>query len=328
MRNVTIDIAKGFGILMVVYCHTNDNFDCTNHGVVLELTKVIKCFYLPMFFILSGVFVKKQNWHEFFIKKWHRLLIPFIVFYFLGLFMAAILQYIPGLNTSTPFHWNEVFSVFHSEGFRNGALWFIIALFDSLVLLQFILRLNSWTLRTLIVVILFLIGHTERILPFRFPLYIGTSCITLMFVYIGYICRRLNLLQYLVRSKMTIASFIIFGILTYLLRDNTYNLKSHYFIGSIPLSMIAGITGSISLLSLSSIISRNKFLSYWGEITLPALCIHSLFTQIISKLVSAYMNPELWATPLLAFIIIVICTQCGAWLLLKYCPHLVGGNRK
>lgn len=48
-RNVTFDIMKGIGIMLMVTCH----FFGWNHPV---MDKVINSFHMPMFFIIAGYF--------------------------------------------------------------------------------------------------------------------------------------------------------------------------------------------------------------------------------------------------------------------------------
>jgi fucose 4-O-acetylase-like acetyltransferase len=55
-RNQTIDVAKGIGILLVVFGHS---------WIVLhekgELSKIIFSFHMPLFFFLSGVFLNTNK---------------------------------------------------------------------------------------------------------------------------------------------------------------------------------------------------------------------------------------------------------------------------
>ncbi|MEO7862090.1 MAG: acyltransferase family protein [Nitrospirales bacterium] len=56
LRNKTVDIAKGLGILLVVFGH---------NWIVLhekgELFRVIFSFHVPLFFFLSGIFFKETT---------------------------------------------------------------------------------------------------------------------------------------------------------------------------------------------------------------------------------------------------------------------------
>lgn len=72
MRQEYIDIAKGLGILCVVYGHTF-GFD--------EFGNFVYLFHMPLFFILSGAFLgmRKGVVGEVY-NKTKRLLIPYVIF--------------------------------------------------------------------------------------------------------------------------------------------------------------------------------------------------------------------------------------------------------
>lgn len=103
MRNKTIDIAKGLGILLVVFGHS---------WIVLhekgELFRVIFSFHMPLFFFLSGVFFKEtESLRSLLRSKADSLLKPyFIVLGGVGIAQivsgkTSILLYVVGLLYST-----------------------------------------------------------------------------------------------------------------------------------------------------------------------------------------------------------------------------------
>lgn len=329
MRNKTIDISKGIGILMVVYIHTIINFGSAVSGNTIFSfgTHFIMCFFMPMFFICSGFFQKKQPWNVFLRNRVVTLLIPLFSFYILGLFLAAVINLLPGIHTGTPFEYNEIFSVFQSKGFRNGALWFLVALINSLVFFQVIIRIKSVALQIIAVIILLIIGYIEQHVPFRYPFYLGTSCLTLFFVYLGYYSRQLGAIELLQRNYKVMFVFIVSFILTCLMKENYIYLKSNISVGPFLGGFATGIVGSVSLLCFSALLSHNRYLEYCGKTTMPILCIHSLFTQVVSKIALRYMDPSTWYAPLVAFVIVVALTHIAAEFLLRYTPALVGKKK-
>jgi fucose 4-O-acetylase-like acetyltransferase len=77
-RIETIDIARGIGILLVVLAH-NDFGYISQYGY-----QVIYSFHMPVFFFLSGYFIKTDiSFFEFFKKRFHSLLKPFLFTLFL-----------------------------------------------------------------------------------------------------------------------------------------------------------------------------------------------------------------------------------------------------
>lgn len=71
-----VDLAKGFGIMVVVVYHI------FYHLHNMPAINVISIFMLPLFFFLSGLFFKEYDgFSEFLVKKINTLLIPFAFFY-------------------------------------------------------------------------------------------------------------------------------------------------------------------------------------------------------------------------------------------------------
>ena len=81
-RIESIDIARGIGILLVVLAH-NDFGYISQYG-----HEVIYSFHMPLFFFLSGYFIRTNiSFFEFFKKRFHTLLKPFLFTIFLIYFM-------------------------------------------------------------------------------------------------------------------------------------------------------------------------------------------------------------------------------------------------
>ena len=79
-REEWIDIAKGIGIILVVFCHIKVSF----------LTTYIYWFHMPLFFLISGYLHRQpDSLTEIFsvsVQKTYRLLIPYLSYYILILF--------------------------------------------------------------------------------------------------------------------------------------------------------------------------------------------------------------------------------------------------
>lgn len=94
MRDVTVDILKGIGILTVVLCHNWILYN--NRG---ELSRIVFSFHMPLFFFISGLFFKpNQSFTPFLIHKADTLLKPFFVV-LLGYFVVEYLHY-PQIDVS------------------------------------------------------------------------------------------------------------------------------------------------------------------------------------------------------------------------------------
>lgn len=328
MRNQVLDIAKGVTILMVVWHHTIANFPLNGgHPWIIDLNSFICSFFMPLFFIISGIFIKRQDWPIFLWKKGRGLLIPFIVFYLLGYAIVPVVNCIPWLHTKTPFQWTEIFALFYSSGFRNGALWFLLALFNGLLIIQCLLRIRNERIRVILLLLLFSLGLLEGKNDIILPLYIGAGLRTLLYLYIGYYIGRNNFEKYLVRKNIYIPLCTIFALITSCLSDNAFVIKNNICMGQFLLAIFSALSGSLFIFTLSSLINKSRYLEYCGRTTLPILCVHSLFTQVVSKIILKCMDPTSWYAPLVAFVIVVALTHIAAEFLLRYTPALVGKKK-
>lgn len=82
-RRIDLDIAKGLGIIMVVWAHASG-----------PLTSYIYQFHMPLFFFISGMLFKDpSNLKMYYIRKMKSLLIPFWICNYILLLPFWILYY-------------------------------------------------------------------------------------------------------------------------------------------------------------------------------------------------------------------------------------------
>ena len=143
-RNKVLDIAKGLGILLVVFAHTLQ----IRNGIA----GIIYFFHMPLFFFLSGMalyytYKKKENisFKEFTIKKAKSILVPYLVF---GLLCFAYWVLIErGIRAQENISVLQTFiNIFLARTVKyvyafNAALWFLPCLFAAEIIFYFIVKL-------------------------------------------------------------------------------------------------------------------------------------------------------------------------------------------
>ena len=115
-----IDMAKGIGIILVVYGHLG----FASESVLTWITS----FHMPLFFILSGMLLSHTNsvtysMKDFISKKAKALLTPYFTFSFLSILFSAILDF----STFTAYLPDALMQTFSFYGI--SVLWFLPALF-------------------------------------------------------------------------------------------------------------------------------------------------------------------------------------------------------
>lgn len=124
-----IDMAKGIGILLVVFGHSS--------FPTPEVNQWISSFHMPLFFLLSGILLAHTNAHEQEMrnlakKKARSILIPYLSFSILSMIFSAILDS-ASLKTYLP---NALLQTVVFYGI--SVLWFLPALFFGEMIFLFI----------------------------------------------------------------------------------------------------------------------------------------------------------------------------------------------
>src|SRR5512139_414041 len=98
-RDLSVDAARGIGVILVVFGHTFQ---------VYSVTSYVYAFHMPLFFLLSGYTFNIQNYRQalgrFLRRNLLRLMVPYfgaaILSYLLYAYLAPILS-LPEINLST-----------------------------------------------------------------------------------------------------------------------------------------------------------------------------------------------------------------------------------
>lgn len=116
-RDLSIDILKGIGIILVICAHVNTiPFD-------YPLKKAIYAFHMPLFFIISGYFYRKKNIAKNFKKDIRRLVIPLVISLSICSLLAIPLLFDEGVSSFL----SKIFGLWTL--INPGPVWFLASLF-------------------------------------------------------------------------------------------------------------------------------------------------------------------------------------------------------
>lgn len=198
-RDITFDVLKGIGILSVMLCHL-----VYNDGLI---RKVVYSFHMPLFFLISGYFVKDANCFVDFLnltkRNARRLLLPFSVTMFMLVVWGAVQAY---AKQDIAFFIRPLLSLVlaNADPINTqwgmpyaGCLWFLVALFvarECFALLQMALRNVSSKCRShIILVICIVISWLVSVIHPRMvslPFSIAQGLTALVFVAAGWYVRQ------------------------------------------------------------------------------------------------------------------------------------------
>ena len=149
-RDVTFDIMKGIGILLVVAGHLLGYwYPTVNH--------FFKTFRMPMFFLVAGYFSKpyvdaqttKKDIKRFFSRLYPPLVITQLMIVLWVVLMALLKHegWNPVVRESLSLLWADVDGPMTPWGkLTLGVIWFLLALFVSKALLLIISRWKGWAI--------------------------------------------------------------------------------------------------------------------------------------------------------------------------------------
>jgi fucose 4-O-acetylase-like acetyltransferase len=256
---------KVFGILAVILGH-----------IASPLGSFIYSWHMPLFFILSGFFIKfNLPIKEFFIKDFQRLMVPYFLFALVGLVMEALkrialhrdsLDYVHEIKGV--FIWMDMTSLINSYAF---VLWFLPTLFFARMLLVVIHKcIESIAFQFIIVAILFTTSFFVE-LPFA----IDNSLNAILFLFIGNIFYKSYQEKYILYSLPFIAAalYLVYGIPSLDIATKNYN------------NIILNIFFSVSVIYIMIAIFKrinysNKLLTIWGDNIMLLFIVHPYTNNI------------------------------------------------
>lgn len=163
MRDTTLDIAKGIGIILVLLGHIVrwDGW----------CSQAIFSFHMPLFFFVAGLVLKSaegDNGGRFVKTQAVKLLVPYLYFCFIGWLLCRLCypEELPAMSA------REAFRNFFCHS-ANGPIWFLFALFwvktISHFLLPFLSR-GSFFMRVVILILIVIACRMFSGLRIDFPL--------------------------------------------------------------------------------------------------------------------------------------------------------------
>ncbi len=340
-RVAWIDTLRAISIFSVVVVHT---------GRISEaFIPYVISFYMPIFFFISGLFVKEsirnQPFIDFAKTKFQRLLIPYLTFgiasYILWFFLLRRIQgnTLP-IDSVSHFLTNKIYGV-GGYGWmeHNISLWFFPCLFVTEILFFFMIRLPSRKVLMAFLFSLSIIGyfyfHIFDIQTFRLPFGIDIALTAVVFYGIGYLVR-----PYVLSDSFKVwysPPFMLLGVSTYIIFSHL-NEHSAFLIGEFGENYfyfyLAALSGILFWMQLSRLIKPNRFFEEIGKNTLVIFPLHLLiFPFFTGILVYLFKIPksvlDSWNILGLFYAVAAILILIPvARVLNRYAPFLLGKDTK
>lgn len=291
-RNITLDIMKGIGIILMVIGHA---------GCPSFLRNFIYTFHMPLFFMISGYLVNGNKPQI--IKRIKALYYPFLFWGLLSLALSYPL-YISGINPS-PYNLNEYIThlikiiTFAQPEPISGPLWFLKSLFLAYIFISIIIwktkgnKYQNYIISLLCFIMLclgFILYEYKGWLPYN----IQRELMIPWLIYLGYIIKQ--------NPKPLPFILIILSFIVLLLSGQYVTLELIASkIGNPIFLTIYALMGFIMVYSTSYRIQQLNYkftslLVYIGRNTMPILILHlacfKLTQFVLSYLTDLDFQPD------------------------------------
>lgn len=297
-RVVFWDIAKAFGMLLVIYGHLMFTFD--SRGINTPMNQWIYSFHMALFFIISGYFFcssLKKDFMTVLKTKSMQLIWPVIVWSVISFVINELIILEPSKIC------DNVVSFFNSIGYIKG-LWFLKALFIYYITAYIAIKLfkRTWVAAFVCIVGLSFIHKISFIAIFP------------AFFWIGHFLKKYN---GWLNSRYVLPFSMVISVLSFFLWKTEYSYVAQNMDPiSISMRLLAGTSWSITVIMLSKIFAErfptSKIIDCGAKVgttTIGIYCMHeALFLNFRWKpfYEAIQLNNDLIL--FIAAVIIYVCT--------------------
>ena len=293
-RNISLDIAKGIGIILIVFGHIRNS---DSNPVLLNAISFVYYFHVTLFFFISGYFSSpNRSFSEYVRKKVKQLLIPYLwanlILYIVESFVHLLIIRDGIVNTGFVYFLRTLLGIEPVN--LAGPTWFMMSLFWVGIAYWIIYHLcKNNELHTLICsFIIAILGYTLQVVfNFYGVVFIARTCIIISLYALGHYFKIKGYLDRITRkTNGAIISFIV-SLIILICFYFIINYRVNFFWqrgDNLLYFYITGLSGTIMIISLSHIISNIikevVFLSYCGAGSLWILIGHYVVFLLINLL--------------------------------------------
>jgi acyltransferase len=340
-----IDNAKAIGIFLVFYGHYIESLSAVESHTefAFEQFKIIYSFHMPLFFILSGFFSKKQENKLMHINKlFLQRLLPVLSFAILFIPLWMINNFI-GKKEIMFFQIIEYgLSYFRGIPRLNFITWFLICLFSAEVICTIFGLISKKKWINLISGFCFVIfGHLfvenfAKISNYSISdlnyWYLPESIVAIGFYLIGNCV--FSIINNLKISKISwmfsiAMGFIIFIVSSNLTKNNSVVIMAISQHGELIPFIVNSLLGSLIIIGIANVIPSNKLFNFYGSNTLILLGLNGFFFHFLNSEIAEWtlINTSFWFITLNCFVFSIISLAvCYPIIIVinKYIPQLFG----
>lgn len=299
-----VDIARGLAMICIVLGHLGE----------AQINRVVFTFHVPIFFLISGYFFREGADLKSLLKRQTQTLIaPYWLtcLAIIGLSMVFCEIFTPEISSKkTAMDW--VFASLYGAGNsykepfyikQIGAIWFLLATFWAVLSMKLVLSLRK-NMQPLAVLFFFGLGWLSA-KWFWFPASIQAGWCALLYVYIGYLCRKVKVEEVFPREIRIFGTVCAFVVWFCFIRD----FQSFYLVrcdvGRGAVDIFGSLCACYCVIKISQFIEKHarrlsNALAYMGRYSIIILCAHIVELDLfpwwrLVNLFTSWGMPESWA---------------------------------
>lgn len=274
------DVAKGIGIISVILGHLGLSY----------INRVVFTYHLPVFFVLSGYFLKKRTDKECAVTKGRSLLIPYAFTCILICVGAVLRNWILGWPGKKETFFSWAYASFYGAGDSwkepfeikgIGAIWFLLALFFAVMIVNHFIEKKYAAIY--ICAIAYIGWATFNTANVWLPFSIQAGCLASLYVYLGWEARKNNIFSENNGGVILLTTLLWLWSIKYF---KGFWLV-HNFLGNGWLDIITSLCGTYVIILISKCICEKysivkQLLAFYGRNSLIVLCFHVVELDLFS----------------------------------------------
>lgn len=299
-----IDMAKGLGIVLMIYGHT--------HFCYSPIKIWLYSFHMPLFFFLSGVtfnLLKYTNFKDYLKNKAKTLLIPYMFFAFVILCWRVVLQIIRYFDNGILFDFKLIFrqvlGIFlqiRGSDFGIG-VWFLPCIFITFLLLYVVNKLSKGNnlVKLVLGICGFCVGYCYcNNIGVKLPWGIDAAFIALLFVILGHLYAEVAKNQSQLNDKKRLVVCIagggicniIFTYLNYKHMSMSIDMWGNRY-GNPVFFLLEALGGIVFIIAVSKLIHM-RWISRIGKNSLIYYGVHIVLVEAIELITIKIVADSMW----------------------------------
>lgn len=302
-----VDIAKGFGIVLVVCSHTD----------ALSMMWLFMGMFVPIFYFCSGyTYSMKYSLKVSIYNRFRRLLVPYLFFnalMFCAFWHFSIRELLGVIYSRYCLYPLEETPNIKFLTSGNYPMWFLTSMFVSYLLFLLIVQYekNRNYIITSYILLTFLLQYCPILLPWS----IDTAFLTSLFMYAGMKVRKNKWID-----TFRLWQIVLLGLIyiVFQIEGGDINISVRMYGTSIMIYLFMGILGSVVVLWISRHFEKTIIGKLFGELGRHSLCIFCIevFFIVWTKELYSILWPDVTLGHI-AGIIEIIAALLGGWLVSK-----------